>query len=518
MKKITTIVFLLVSLFICPSVASGQDGAATWGLAITTDGSHGFAEFHEAVPEAWLAPEGTTPQFELQLEENIRQKTCEYTNHPNINLTLHNLSATLILTASGEVIDSRIFAAYMGCPTTTPYNTSRYATNIPVFERWLNLHLSGTGLPEVYPYTVWAVESATYMIDGESPILNPYRQILATVDNWNIQFWDIATGESTADFRLSQMLDHWAYTPNGDAIIAVDRDEFFVIDVATGEATPLDVETTYKTESMRISPDGSLFVTSGYTDDVAVIRDAATGETTAILEGHTDTVNQANFSPDGSTVITASLDDTARAWDTATGLALFQLEHEHNVYDATYSPGGHYIITASGDEAFLWDAINHEIIQVFTGHTSLVRTVDFSPDERFVVTGSWDNTARIWDVDSGALLLVLWSEAAMETVQFSMDGQFIITSDADIHVWDVSAFLGTSGSETDLSCQGTITITLHSEPDNNSQVVGETQGASYTVTAQREGWYYINDDNLMGWVQESMIAVEGPGCENLPKH
>jgi len=61
-------------------------------------------------------------------------------------------------------------------------------------------------------------------------------------------------------------------------------------------------------------------------------------------------VNDAAFSPDGRFIVTASQDNTARIWETESGLLLGALAgHTAQIYCAGFSPDGKAIATSSAD-------------------------------------------------------------------------------------------------------------------------------------------------------------------------
>jgi WD40 repeat protein len=99
--------------------------------------------------------------------------------------------------------------------------------------------------------------------------------------------------------------------------------------------------------------------------------------------------------------VTASADETARLWNTETGLPIGEVfrGHQGNVYIAEFSPDGQRIVTASYDHATrLWDASTAKPIgEPLRGHEGLVAGVAFSPDgRRFVVVPLDHNNARLW--------------------------------------------------------------------------------------------------------------------------
>ena len=106
------------------------------------------------------------------------------------------------------------------------------------------------------------------------------------------------------------------------------------------------------------------------------------------LKGHTRAVASCKFSPgDGRLLCTASADQTARIWETETGVEALVLKgHSQGLSDASWSPDGRYIATASDDTTLkLWDAGTGKCLRTLTGHTNFALCCSFSPQGHLLV-------------------------------------------------------------------------------------------------------------------------------------
>src|SRR5882757_8289666 len=76
------------------------------------------------------------------------------------------------------------------------------------------------------------------------------------------------------------------------------------------------------------------------------------------LQGHTGVMTSASYSPDGTKILTTSTDQTARVWDSHTGLQLIpSLDHDDEVVTGVFSRDGKKIATGTdGGKIAIWDA------------------------------------------------------------------------------------------------------------------------------------------------------------------
>ena len=94
-------------------------------------------------------------------------------------------------------------------------------------------------------------------------------------------------------------------------------------------------------------------------------------------------------------MVSASKDDTARLWDSTTGLPIGEpMKHDDWINLAQFSPDGSRVVTASNDStARLWDATTGKPIGEPMKHGGPVNFAQFSPDSEQVVTASQDGRA-----------------------------------------------------------------------------------------------------------------------------
>jgi WD40 repeat protein len=243
-----------------------------------------------------------------------------------------------------------------------------------------------------------AATSASFAADGS----------VLTVAAAHVKLWDPDTGSPEAVLPVpTSAVSDADISPDGERILTASQDGVARILDRSGQrerslagAVPLN--------SASFSPDGETVLITADEGD-ARLWDLTTGPARR-LEGHAGDVMGGAFSPDGTLAVTAGgSDDTARVWRVATGEQLRVLRgHSSLVTSVDVGAGGELAVTGSSDNsARIWDLDTGRTRVVLKGHRDTVSAVGFSPDGRYVVTGSYDGTARVWDVATGEQLLEL---------------------------------------------------------------------------------------------------------------
>src|SRR3984957_11729472 len=152
------------------------------------------------------------------------------------------------------------------------------------------------------------------------------------------------------------------------------------------------------------------------------------------LQGHTGVMTSASYSPDGTKILTTSTDQTARVWDSHTGLQLIpSLIHDDEVVTGVFSRDGKKIATGTdGGKIAIWDANTGKRLISSIELTGSAWSVSFSPDGKIIAAASEAGKARTWDAATGKPLspLIEYHESAYR-VSFSNDGSLILIANGD---------------------------------------------------------------------------------------
>jgi WD40 repeat protein/tetratricopeptide (TPR) repeat protein len=179
------------------------------------------------------------------------------------------------------------------------------------------------------------------------------------------------------------------------------------------------------------------------------------------------------FSPDGRTVVTGSYDNTARLWDTTTGLPKgAELRHQSSVWVVAFAPDGGSVLTADDEGTTrIWDAGSGAVLREFPRHGGMIQSAVFSFDGKKILTGSADQTARLWDVATGKPIgPPLVHRGAVQAVSLSPDGQVALTGSKDntARLWNPFSAEPLNGP---LEHEGSVSAVAFS-PDGKSVLTG----------------------------------------------
>jgi WD40 repeat protein len=226
------------------------------------------------------------------------------------------------------------------------------------------------------------------------------------------------------------------------------------------------------------------------------------------------------FSKDGSRVATASQDETARAWDAATGKPVTPpLSHNGNVNFVSFRADGKRLVTASDDKSVrVWNADTGEMVLAPIQHSGPVTHAWFSPDGKSIATISGsppprpsdDNCyheVRVWDAGTGQPLTPPLRHGARVTwASFRSDSRCLLTASADrtVRLWEISQPI-----ETSIPFEYSEWFSHGSISPDTSLVVTKSRDGSTRVWNRASGKAVQLIDKLSSWVQYLAFSPDG---------
>ncbi|MCL4299604.1 MAG: CHAT domain-containing protein [Anaerolineae bacterium] len=311
---------------------------------------------------------------------------------------------------------------------------------------------------------LWTIETGLERQDlvGHNEWVNdisfsPDGTYLATVsDDTTVRLWNIQNGEERVLQGHEDAIANVRFSPDSRYLATISADNTVRLwDVQSGAVSHILVGPNLWATGgydgfphyINFSPDGKSIIVGGYDDNTARIWDTTTGMERYILQGHEQVVSQVRFSPNGLYVVTVgSHDATACIWEAGDGQQRVCFTgHDGQITATDFSPDSQYIATAGADKTVqIWKIETGQRIQILKGHVGSITSLSFSPDGHYLITGSTDGTAQIWDVETWSNIHVLSQhENAVYAVSFSPDSYYVVTGGRDktVRLWDVQTGL-----------------------------------------------------------------------------
>ncbi len=284
-------------------------------------------------------------------------------------------------------------------------------------------------------------------------VLSPDGTKLASISKDSkdcvFQLWDVATGSHiTTLSRFAYNISELVFTPDSNTIISGSENSIQFWDIAAGKRT-LNFRTP-DFHKLAVSPDGNKLVTGG--QEGLHSWDMETGNHLAKFGEHQWGFFSIAFSPDGKTLASGGSNELY-LWDVASGDRKLTISgHTKGVVSLAIGPNGNILATSNWDNIHLWDPNTGEYKQMIYGrgwlshHTNLV----FSPDGNTLASIDY-GAIHLWDISNKTQITTIYqwfghghgqgctstSSDGYTSVAFSPDGQYIASGHCDntIHFW-----------------------------------------------------------------------------------
>ena len=220
-------------------------------------------------------------------------------------------------------------------------------------------------------------------------------------------------------------------------------------DANTGALLSTTFEKEIDATTMKVSPDGEMFVTHGVSGN-CVLWDINAESPKMISRFTLDGFPRAGlnvkfaFSSDGKMLAAGGQDHTVHVWRLSDNLRSLQhqftsKEHTGLVWALAFSPDGKKLATGGRDQTIrLWNVADGESLFTLEGHNWRVNSFAFSPDNKILASGS--SELFLWDVESGIQIkhIKQHKHSIIWALAFSPDGNILlIGGDAGLKMYDL---------------------------------------------------------------------------------
>lgn len=198
------------------------------------------------------------------------------------------------------------------------------------------------------------------------------------------------------------------------------------------------------------SADGTAIYASDYGGTLRAWN-AATGAALWTSQAAPASVASFAISPDGKLLAGGGANGTLRLLDAATGKETDLDGGKGILWSVAFSPDGRLVAASSGDGAVrVWEVASGALAFTLDGGHGELRALAFSPGGTLLAAGAWDGAALLWSLPEGKLAQTLIpsgrpaenypGEYSLSRVRFSPNGEQLLTSsyDGSARLWDVA--------------------------------------------------------------------------------
>ncbi len=264
----------------------------------------------------------------------------------------------------------------------------------------------------------------------------------------SVRLWDTQVYPDRTRVHLPAMSLHTVtFTADSQTLITSDYHHVWRIDAMTNQVHS-SWATEHWTQTMALSPDGTLLATAGQRDTkggggpmlqlwnvqlAAPIRDI-TVELAA--------VDRVAFSPNGHLIMARCSGDKRSpsitgVWLVDSGQCIGTWNDSHGV---VFSPDSRWLAAIDSDQIELFDIEMQQSMATLRSDAAQVLAIQFSPDGSHLASAWDDHSVNIWNVETRQIISTLRGhKGRVERLLFSPDGQGLLTSGpSETQFWNLA--------------------------------------------------------------------------------
>lgn len=255
--------------------------------------------------------------------------------------------------------------------------------------------------------------------------------LTASFDN-SVGYWTLGSDEVTWLEGHAAAVKTAIFLPEGRAASGGDDFAIELWDLAKGESTARLEGHKGQVAGLAVSPDGALLASASW-DGTIGLWSLPDGAPAGRLSGHGGAVNDVVFSPDGALLYSASADGTVRIWDLADGTETQRLaEHGFGVNELLLGPGWLAYGAVDGGTRVLDPTTGEELADLTLDRRPIL-ALAVSPDGSEIAVG--DGEGFVMTVDTDGWTITGDYQAAAKgpvwALAWTGDGQSLVAGGID---------------------------------------------------------------------------------------
>ncbi len=235
-------------------------------------------------------------------------------------------------------------------------------------------------------------------------VISPDSKLLAAIDeSRGVMLFDLESGSelltlARTDISTSAASSSFlAFTPDSRSLAVVLGDVVKLFDVASGQETgTIIAKGSY---AIVFSPDGQSLYAGGW--EGITVWDVATGAQIRKIGSYSNSANRLALSPDGSLLLSSgSSDQPMVLWEADSGHQLRTFSgHTGGISDLAFSPDGKILFSSGSDLTVkLWEVATGKLLQTLVGPTEAATSLGISPDGATLASIGYDQGVWLWSV------------------------------------------------------------------------------------------------------------------------
>jgi WD40 repeat protein len=243
-----------------------------------------------------------------------------------------------------------------------------------------------------------------------------------------VKFWDVGTGRLLGQVSLADTPNSLAFSPDGTQLAVSSNVEMVLIDTVSRQVSASipgaggaslafspdgDRVYVYSVGSVKIIDPTAKLITLRFPDPFALVPTmsvSADGSVVGVTYESPETVDGFALSPVATYIVTYTIDrsaDTASGaenvrlaiWEANTGKYRSEVKFSGDVIRTIeFSADGKFLAVGNGNEVWLWETIDWQVKEKFTGHIGDIVDLTFLPDGRKLLSAGSDGTVRLWSL------------------------------------------------------------------------------------------------------------------------